>query len=333
MFKPRRPGGEVTRTRWQGPSDDFLFLDGRTIASASFRMLIWCAGHWSDPVNRQPLLAVFDLFRDRWGTAIHSLTQPDSTGRSRSAPVSAGGIAALREGLGTASGLARLPVRLACWIDEPHHLEVPPCLRLESLGGTAVLAIELPPDAPDLMEFADQVTRQALRMGLCCGIMGFGFFLPSYLESLLFALPMTTSHLTAAIEIAPLQAASCIRPDGGARDGDDRPYPPGLPDIGWRTLIGPPFKARLPDLAGLCAAPGITVRRQEDRTVITAGEAPVWGRAQQDGPPLQALRLVAQSLRPLRVAPRLAEHRLFGDDTGDPDRIERVRAYLHRFDR
>lgn len=332
MLKPKQAGGEGVRSAWSAGAGDYLFLDGRTIATPAFRYLIWCDGGWSEPGNRRAMLAILDQFLDRWGHQITSLTRPGQDGRPRSVPADDRLMAALRDHLAAPGAVDDWPIGLAGWIDDPHHIAAAPSLRLYQIGGLAVLALDLPADAPDLVEFAGRVTDQVAHMALRCGVAGFGFFLPPYLHSLVFALPMTTARLTAAIEITPEGGADCVRHDIAVRDDDAVPGQPGLADIGWLTLIGAPFLGRLPDLAPLERVQDVGLTWQgRDQLIIAAGPKPVWGR-QAESEDINPYRQIARHLRPLMISTRLAERHLFGGDTGDPERLTRVRDYLRRFD-
>ncbi|TRW98281.1 hypothetical protein FNJ84_05745 [Paracoccus sp. M683] len=333
MFKPALTQNVLAGAADRPAASDYFYLEGRTIATPVFRILLWCDGHWRDRANRQAMLGVFDLFCLRWSGQFHSLTRASADQPPRTCPNTDASLAALRAEL--AAGTARMDsgIRLAGWTDSPHFIESAPCLRLGELGDLAFLALELPPDADDLVDFTDQVTEFASAMSLRCGVAGFGYFLPDYLESLVFALPMAMARTNAAIEVTPRCVAFCIMPQALATQDvdEDPPVAVGLADIGWRTLIGAGFRDRLPDLSMLAKGGDVAVDRRGELVVVTAGDRPVWGRVlpQEDIAPYQR---VAKALGPLRISPRLAQRHLFGGDNGDPERNDRVQAYLNRLD-
>lgn len=325
MLKPAPPAHRRTDPADLSQTDCYLYLDGRTVASPVFRILLWCDGGWHDPDNRAGLLALFDLFIGQWGAAIRSVTSAYGGGRQRTAPVSAARLQDIRQMVAGDEKALDQGLRLAGWLDEPHHLEAAPCLRMGAVDGRAYLALELPQHTSDLIAMVDQVTQVAAGMSLHCGLAGYGFFLPDYLESLSFAFPMGMFRRVAAIELSPSAAAAAL----GAAAQEGRGNGPVLPDIGWRTMLGPALSSLLPDPPPSNDLVGLS--RQGCLRIVTAGPMPVWGHV-ASGEDLAPYRQVARLLRPLRMPSRIAERHLFGPERDDPERAARVRAYLGRFD-
>lgn len=353
MLRPKLAQLEAGSVHPGVPGGDYLFLDGRTIASPALRVLAWFDLGVADGALNGGVLQIMDMFLARFGRDLHSLTRPRNGHVAKASLATPKRLAAARCAVHSTRPGDGLSLRMGGWIDAPHFIEAAPYLRLDCASGLMMLELALPHEAPDLIDFVDQLTAIIATMPLRCGLMGLGFFMPVYLESLIFALPMTTSHLLAAIEITLDGPVPAIRPhdphgrkaagrdgmihgdaDTGADDGGLSAAPDGAPvlaDIGWRTLLGAPFMAHLPDLSALEQAADILVAHYPDMLSITAGEVPIWGAAIM-GEEITSYARVAQVLRPLRMCRRAAEHGLFGGNDDDPARFERICAYLARFD-
>ncbi|AUH32138.1 hypothetical protein [Paracoccus tegillarcae] len=309
--------------------EEFLYFDGRTIASPAFRILVWCEGSWRDPGNRDSLWAISDLFFERWGAQLRNATFRTEAGLHKTLPVSDHVLNAAREALSGGKSDEPLDLRLAGWIDAPHFIESTPCLRVGESHGLAYLALELPHEAADLTQFSEQASQIIEAMALRCAVVGYGCFLPDYMESLMFNCPAMMQRKPAAIEVSPRGAAACLNPAVRAK-AEDRP--PHIADIGWRTMLGPVFQDTLPDLSQLQSLGcGISVSRRNGVTSITAGAEPGWGRVGADAE-LLAYRRIAEILSPFQIPLRLAQSHLFGAPTDDPEREARVRSYLRRFE-
>lgn len=348
MLRPKLASPQVGGVHLGIPAGDYLYLDGRTIASPALRVLAWFDSDVADEVLDRGLTEVLDLFLARFGRDLRSLTRSRNGRVPKAEIVTPDLLAAARDSLvGRKPGKKR-SMRMGGWIEAPHFIEAAPYLRLDSAAGLVMLELALPHEASDLIEIADHLTRIFATMPLRCGVMGLGFFMPVYLESLIFALPMTTRHLLAAIEITLDGPVPAIRPHdphgrkAAGRDGmihdDAEPgagqHSDGVPvlaDIGWRTLLGAPLMMHLPDLSLLEETAEITVQRHPDMVAITAGPCPIWGSTTM-GEEITAYIKVAQALRPLRMSRRAAENGLFGGNDDDPVRFERICAYLGRFD-
>lgn len=306
----------------------FFYLDGRTVATPAFRIMLWCDGSWRDPENNQGLQAIFDLFARRWKGSIRSLTQVDIDGRWRTQPAGPDSVEHARALIAAPSSGVDRGVRLSGWIDAPHFIEAAPCLRASDVGPLACLSLELPHDAEDLVEITDLVSDIVGGMALRCGLAGYGFFLPNYLDSLGFAFPMGMLRNPPAIEITLRGASECLINCTDA-DGDLAAV---LPDLGWRVLMGPPFKEYMAGLLQENKRCGqVDIRQHEQAISLTAGNAPIWGGIAQgeDISPYQAL---AKLLKPLRMPEQIAQRHMFVSCDSSPDQPDRLRAYLRRFD-
>lgn len=201
-----------------------------------------------------------------------------------------------------------------------------PYFGIENQKSATALEIALPTDATANKVFADKVLSELEATPLICGVMGFGFFLPPYKSSLAFMLGQASQRYRAALEIRADMVIEGIRREGSFHrwKADEKP---GIADIGWRTLIGNEFLARLPGSFGAVDnTEGVNVHKGANFTTVTAGSEPIWGdlNAQED---LAAYKAVAAFLKPIRFPASCGHNFMFGGD--HPDRVD---AYLARFD-
>lgn len=330
MFGPK-PVTDLPAAQFGDPQRaDYFYFDGRTIASPAFRILVWCNGSWGDPGNCDAVAAIADLFLDRWTPQIRHVTFRTEGGRLKTVPASDQTMATARRAIASAAdGDDVLDLRLAGWIDAPHFIEASPCLRIGESAGLAYLTLELPHDMTDLVAFADLACQAIEGMSLHCAVAGFGYFMPDYMETLLFACPMMMQRNSTAIEVTPRAVAACLSAPGCRDAAGGAPL---IADIGWRTMLGPAFLRAEPDLAspGLIGC-DVELRCHNEITSITVGSQPDWGRVDEGGQ-TDAFHRVADLLRPFRIPLRIAQAHLFGAPTDDPERGDRIRGYLGRFD-
>ncbi len=180
----------------------------------------------------------------------------------------------------------------------------------------------MPPESQTNVAFADAIVEEIKDLPIICGVMGFGFFLPPYKNSLAFMLGQASQCYRAAIEITPKMVDQGIQREGSYYHWKPAEEP-GIADIGWRTLVGKDFLPRLPALPEeTFKAAGVTVDEFANFTSFTAGSAPIWGDINA-GETIKAYREVAAYLKPIRY-PKSGAHISFFQGE-HPDRVE---AYL-----
>ncbi|SOC04332.1 uncharacterized protein DUF3396 [Rhodobacter sp. JA431] len=221
-------------------------------------------------------------------------------------------------------------LRFARWFDD-FDCSGPPHIRLEQRAYLATIQIELPPDDPRCVIFAERVQQIVADLPVIWGVMGYGMFQPVALDSLIFLLPRVATRYRCAIEVQPDRVESALRREASfeqLRLGETPVL--SVPDIGWRTLVGREFLERLPDLAGLAGAEGLSVVASERFTSITAGPQPIWGDV-NEAEDISLYSSVADALRPVRADWPYASKAFFGgaiDNSG----LDRLEAWYGRFD-
>lgn len=209
--------------------------------------------------------------------------------------------------------------------DEAPEAERPPHLRIEEGAACVIVDVSLPPDVPDPAAQADAIAAFCACEGMVCGLQGMGYLLAPEMDSMVAQLPRAHSRYRAAIELRATDVPDGLMVDGSAVAWEDMPgVLPGLPDIGWRTWIGAPFRNRLtlpPDVMQVAHPHGLMVQ---------AGPAPSWGdvNAGQDVP---GFSVVAAALADIMMPAEVAHLVLFGGTADDPDLADRVDSYLARF--
>jgi hypothetical protein len=194
------------------------------------------------------------------------------------------------------------------------------------------LDMSVPDDPARARPFAEAATQVIREMPVIASVMGMGFYLPVALESLKTYLPCAFTRYRTAIEFTVDSATMGVRKtEEGFRWDQHEGVEPGVPDIGWRTILGPDFTARLPALGAVADVPGVHYDRTGDVAVITAGEAPIWGDV-SGGEDIGPYRAVARALAPVRYPVEVAVGSLFGGQAFDREGRGRVEAYVSRFD-
>lgn len=301
------------------------------IAQPAFRVLLYCDGSLNDPANGAGVTRLFDLFLEHYGAEAAWLAIADEARPMRPKPLDAAGIADARHWLNTPDKSFPATCRIVGPISEESANVTVPAFRVDEYR-VMFLDMSVPADADRAVSFAQAATEVIRDMPVIASIMGMGFYLPVALESLKDYLPRAFVRYRAAIEFTVDSATMGIRKTGEGFDWDENEgVEPGIPDIGWRTIIGPDFTSRLPDLDALYGAPGVAYERTDDIAVITAGPSPVFGDVDK-GEDIAPYRTVAKALKPVRYPVEVAVGTLFGNQAYTPEGRDRVEAYLARLE-
>lgn len=205
-----------------------------------------------------------------------------------------------------------------------------PFFGVEQRSYVHYLELAIPYDYPELVEFADLITAELMKMSVVCGAMGMGFFLPYHLDSLSHQLGQAVPRYRAILDVTPDMVTNGVRKEGSSyrwQAGEE----PGIADIGWRTLIGREFWSRISDaVSTLKAEEDITVEQSDTVIAITAGKRPIWGDVNRKED-ISAYRTVAKQLSPIRYPEGAAKAFMFGGGTYDANIADKIEAYLERF--
>lgn len=228
------------------------------------------------------------------------------------------------------------PVRVEA--DEPWL----PFFAIEQWSDGFHIEIAVPPEGTHARPLTELVEANLADLDPLCGAIGYGFWFPPRLSSLVAYIGHRAEKWPAAMAVTAQVGTSVVfepRSPGGelARWWEG---PAGLADVGWKTIVGRSFADRLPDLSTLPY--GVTVERTGHATTITAGPRPIWGWAAQgepdaDGPDGEAalarMAAVARVLAPLRARDREAARANFRSCARQEDEVPACRAYFDRLDR
>lgn len=306
-----------------------LTYEGEPSAAPAFRTMAWIEGSLSDQALVEKMIGFYDLFVDRFAGPDLYLMQGGRGKGGKTVQATPKALENARDWLMTPPHNFPTTLRLATY-DEPSDLTTVPFFRIEEGSGMVLLEFDQRPDSPDLT-LAARLAGMLMDLPLICAVQGYGFHLGGGNDSLIWTLPQTTSRYRCAIEIQLDGPAPGIRKEGSFFPYERHPkVQPGIADIGWRTFIGAAFLDRIPDIDSLQGADEITVERRNGNVVITAGMAPIWGDLNRNED-ISAYREIARVLAPAEYPLEIAKGSLFGDATGDPDRVDRLTAYLDRF--
>jgi len=310
---------------------DYIFREDNKIAQPAFRVLLYCDGSLNDSANAAGVTKLFDLFLKHYGTEAAWLAIADEARPMRPKPLDAAGVADARQWLNTPDKKFPATCRMVGPISDDTANVTVPAFRVDEYR-VVFLDMSVPDDPDRAVSFADTATPIIREMPVIASIMGMGFYLPVALESLKNFLPRAFVRYRTAIEFTVDSATMGIRKtEEGFRWDDNKGVEPGIPDIGWRTIIGPEFISRLPELDSLSGARDVAYDRTGDVAVMTAGPAPVFGDIDR-GEDIAPYRAVARALKPVRYPVEVAVGSLFGNQKYDLEGRDRVAAYLNRFD-
>ena len=320
---------------------DYILRGDVKIAQPSFRILLYFDGSLNDPVNAKGVVPLFDLFIKTYGEEAAWVAIANHNSR-RLTPkkLSKKQIERARTWLSTPDKIWPSTCRVVGPLDDETCNVVVPAFRVDEYR-VNFLDISVPDDITRAVPFADSATEIIREIPVIACIMGFGFYLPQALESLEDWMPRGFERYRTAIEFMVSGATMGIRKTGQGYRWDKSPelepdapadLQPGIPDIGWRTIVGAEFLDRLPDLkSALATTPEVSVHSTPGMAVLTAGEQPIWGDVVA-GEDISAYQAVAKTLAPVRYPLDVAYGSLFGNQYYDPQGRARIRAYLSRFD-
>lgn len=301
------------------------------IAEPAFRVLLYCDGSLNDPANADGVTRLFDLFLEHYGAEAAWLAIADEARPMRPKPLDGDGISDARNWLNTPDKSFPATCRVVGPLSEETGNVTVPAFRVDEYR-VMFLDMSVPADADRAVPFAQAATQIIRDMPVIASIMGMGFYLPVALESLKDYLPRAYPRYRTAIEFTVDSATMGIRKtEEGFRWDQNKGVEPGIPDIGWRTIIGPDFTPRLPELDAVAEAPGVAYERTGDIAVITAGPKPVFGDVDK-GEDITPYRTVAKALKPVRYPVEVAVGTLFGNQAYNPEGRDRVEAYLARLE-
>lgn len=327
-----------------GPVPLALRRGDRVIAVPAFRTLAWVDGTLADDATRAEALSLFDLFVSRCsggsgfdGSGPDSLG-PDSLARMHLASdkvdqrIKKWSADAARDWIDAARANP-MTMQAHGAADEVTDIAGPPQIRIEQRNGQLKIEVTLSPVRVDTA-LADDLARCLTGMPLLCGLQSLGFYLPSALRSLARHLPQSFPRYRAAVELVidddhGLRRLETARgqPVGAYADFPDALG--GLPDLGWRTFVGAPYRSRLAPLAATEFHGAVTVEDRAGILTLTAGAAPVWGDV-NDGEDIGAYQSIAAYLRPVMVDLRVARRSMFGGKETSVDDRETLERYLTR---
>jgi len=164
---------------------------------------------------------------------------------------------------------------------------------------------------------------------VCCGFAGYGFFiLPAREGANADVIPVLETH-RAALAYMPRRILDALKRTSATGSDrmqvDLRHIKPGIPDIGWKTWVGPEYWDRIDlDSIEASASDAVTINRTDTLLTLTAGSKPVWGK---EGDDLSPYREAAKLLQTVRVDTELVRHYPFFAEHSD----ETI-AYIERFD-
>ncbi|RFP89805.1 DUF3396 domain-containing protein [Rhodobacteraceae bacterium 63075] len=319
---------------------NYLIRNDKKVAQPAFRVLLYCDGSLNDPENAKGVLALFNLFLEAYGEEAAWIAIADHERKLRPKKLSTKRIEDARSWLATPNKSWPATCRVVGPLSDETHNIVVPAFRVDEYR-MMYLDISVPDDLARALPFAEAATEIIQEMPVIACVMGFGFYLPQALESLASWLPRGFERYRTAIEFMVHGATMGIRKTEEGYRWDESPkldpdapadLQPGVPDIGWRTIVGAEFLDRLPNLKNaLGTKPEVSVEEAPKMTTITTGEEPIWGDI-VSGEDISAYQAVAQALAPVRYPTDIAYGSLFGNQYYEPEGRARIRAYLSRFD-
>lgn len=310
---------------------EYIVRENDKIAQPAFRVLLYCDGSLNDPANAAGVTRLFDLFLEHYGAEASWIAIADEIRQMRPKPLDREGISDARRWLNTKNKSFPATCRVVGPISDDTENVTVPAFRVDEYR-LMFLDMSVPADPERAVPFANAATQIIREMPVVASIMGMGFYLPVALESLKHYLPRGFRRYRAAIEFTVDSATMGIRKtEEGFRWDQNKGVEPGIPDIGWRTIVGPEFTSRLPDLNAVAAKKGVSYDRVGEIAVLTAGSAPIWGDVNQ-GEDVGPYVAVAKALEPVRYPVEVAIGTLFGDQEFSPEGRDRVASYLSRFD-
>jgi len=218
--------------------------------------------------------------------------------------------------------------------DETEEVGLPQ-LRMERVtrvkqGNRIALELSVPPlGAEPIIAAATTILQDT---SLSWGAIGFGFYLPASLESLLPYLPQTMKRYRTALELQLESGLPGLRrpsEDEGRYWAAKPDLLGGIPDIGWRTFVGTEYMPRIPKLATASFPDDVTLAVHNHVTVITAGAQPIWGDLNK-GEQIASYTAIAHALASISYPKDIAYGSYFGNMRQDLPGRQRLDAYFDR---
>lgn len=203
------------------------------------------------------------------------------------------------------------------------------------------IEICLPCDAPDLLLFSRHIDQIARGAPVRFGFQGYGFagspvagvpdrmLPPAFLRYRMALMGDVLGKETCLFYSQPFVTMRRLDQQRKKTGGAPWDYQPGIPDMGWRTYVGPDFAARL-DMGKAPQAAGLRIEEQGGMVIVTAGDAPGWGDLNRDED-MSAARAAHAFLRPAYCSRNPLAALTLGADPADPASAERADNYLNRF--
>ena len=302
---------------------EILLYSNSPMAVPAFRLLLFVRAELNDPPLRSAFAKIYARFEADYGeaarvAAYHFDKHEGDFKHMKPELLEAGRVFFDREKTKFGDGLRRYGMM-------PEEFDNPalPFFCAEQYRAFTLLELALPPEAQANVASADAIMKEIEHLPVICGLMGFGFFLPPYKNSLAFMLGQASQRYRAAIEITAKMVDQGIQREGSYYRWKPNEEP-GIADIGWRTLVGKDFIDRLPRPGP--EADGISVEARSNMVVFTVGQRPIWGDVNK-GEDMGGYKMVAARLKPVRFPEGVASIAMFGGDNPD-----RVKAYLGRLD-
>lgn len=311
---------------------DPAFYADAAFALPAFRIFACSKTDLCEPSMRQAAAEILDIFLEVCGPSVDFVAKSGGRIKSlRPEKLSDKTLKSAKAFIAEADWSWPSTLRFNGWPGAPLNVVTPPHLRIEQAAGYAVFQLEFPPDMDGLVEISDRIEAVLVKLDIIYGYCGFGLYLPAVKDSLISQLPAIFQQYRCAIEVQPdhilmglqrIESAAFYRKFPAVKTG--------IPDIGWRTILGKEFSAKLPSLESALTHPETDIRRYGDITVITAGRAPIWGDLNR-GDDITPYRNVAQALDELRLGREYLLRWLFGGNEDFEESIEWLDAWAVRF--
>ena len=304
---------------------DLLRNEDYLLAEPAFRVLAWVDASFSDPRMGEAGARCFEAFLKQAGAEVETL-RITAKGH-RSAKPSAEAVAKALDWARTAE--KRFPDALFAngGKDNPFGTWSVPQFRISQEPGMVAIDIAVRPDQEKAVALADRIVEILRDLPVMGAVMGMGFHRPYGLDSLQNCMPLGFRRYRTALEGDVGSVRDTFAPTKNPIFHRTFPdFQTGLPDIGWRTIVGTMFLDRI---EGEPAHEDVVVEQASCGLIVTAGPDPIWGdvNAAED---ISAFQAVSAWLKPLRIHRGYA-YRAFGGER-DPVIRDRIDAYLDRLD-
>jgi hypothetical protein len=304
----------------------FLTYDRAPVAEPCFRTLAWFSGSLNDAAFVQFAADLAGWFWRIHGARIGRITVASDLQPAVPRDPTSETLADVGRWINDTGKPYSAYLQMEAPEDLDYDAERVPWIHIREGAGMVMAEVCLPFDLTDLVAQADAQAGLLAREGLICALQGMGYFLPPMNRSLKAVMPRATVRYPAAIELQLLDPVDGLQVEGAAFYWEDHPdLQPGLPDIGWRTMLGARLAARVGKLPDM---PAVVVT--ENPLTLTAGPAPIWGDVNR-AEDISAYRAVAAALATIAMPRAVTDSRYFAGNPDDSDHMDRLDAYLARF--